>query len=71
MQLKADVLEVERDAATGVTVEIASVATAVPQYTITQDDAALRAQLKWSFEDCEVQFAENRAQAIVALRMYL
>ena len=44
MQLKADVLEVERDAATGVTVEIASVATAVPQYTITQDDAALRAQ---------------------------
>ena len=30
MQLKADVLEVERDAATGVTVEIASVATAVP-----------------------------------------
>jgi alkylresorcinol/alkylpyrone synthase len=44
MQLKADVLEAERDAATGVTVEIASVATAVPQYTITQDDAALRAQ---------------------------
>jgi two-component system NtrC family response regulator len=37
---------------------------------IVEDDAALRAQLKWSFEDCEVQFAENRQQAIVALRQF-
>jgi two-component system, NtrC family, response regulator len=37
---------------------------------IVEDDAALRAQLKWSFEGCEVQFAENRAQAIAVLRQF-
>jgi two-component system, NtrC family, response regulator len=37
---------------------------------IVEDDAALRAQLKWSFEGCEVQFAENRVQAIAALRQF-
>jgi two-component system, NtrC family, response regulator len=37
---------------------------------IVEDDAALRAQLKWSFEGCEVQFAENRTQAIAALRQF-
>ena len=44
MPIEADLLHAERAAATGVTVEIASVATAVPEYTITQDDAAIRAQ---------------------------
>jgi two-component system NtrC family response regulator len=37
---------------------------------IVEDDAALRAQLKWSFDGCEVQFAENRTQAIAALRQF-
>jgi two-component system, NtrC family, response regulator len=37
---------------------------------IVEDDAALRAQLKWSFEGCEVEFAENRTQAIAALRQF-
>ena len=37
---------------------------------IVEDDAALRAQLKWSFEGCEVQFAENRIQAIAAVRQF-
>ncbi len=37
---------------------------------IVEDDAALRAQLKWSFEGLEVFFAENRQQAIAALRLH-
>lgn len=37
---------------------------------IVEDDPALRAQLKWSFEGCEVEFAENRIQAIAALRQF-
>ncbi|MEO6080775.1 MAG: PEP-CTERM-box response regulator transcription factor [Steroidobacteraceae bacterium] len=37
---------------------------------IVEDDAALRAQLKWSFEGYEVTFAENRQQAIAALRLH-
>jgi two-component system NtrC family response regulator len=37
---------------------------------IVEDDAALRAQLKWSFEGYEVSFAENRQQAIAALRLH-
>ncbi len=37
---------------------------------IVEDDASLRAQLKWSFEGYELYFAENRQQAIAALRQY-
>jgi two-component system NtrC family response regulator len=37
---------------------------------IVEDDAALRAQLKWGFEGFEVEFAENRTQAIAALRQF-
>jgi two-component system NtrC family response regulator len=37
---------------------------------IVEDDAALRAQLKWCFEAMEVVFAENRQQAIAALRLH-
>jgi two-component system NtrC family response regulator len=37
---------------------------------IVEDDAALRSQLKWSFEGYEVIFAENRQQAIAALRLH-
>lgn len=37
---------------------------------IVEDDAALRAQLKWSFEGYELYFAENRQQAIAALRQH-
>jgi alkylresorcinol/alkylpyrone synthase len=44
MPTEAELLAVDRAAASAVTVEIASVATAVPEHTITQDDAALRAQ---------------------------
>ena len=44
MLTKAKVLDADRAAASAVSVEIASVATAVPVHTITQDDAAIRAQ---------------------------
>jgi two-component system NtrC family response regulator len=37
---------------------------------IVEDDAALRSQLKWSFEGFELFFAENRQQAIAALRQH-
>jgi two-component system NtrC family response regulator len=37
---------------------------------IVEDDAGLRGQLKWSFEGCEVQFAENRIQAVAAVRQF-
>ena len=35
---------------------------------IVEDDAGLRSQLRWSFEGYEVLFAENRAEAIAAIR---
>ncbi len=37
---------------------------------IVEDDAELRAQLKWSFEGLEVYFAENRQQAIAMIRQH-
>ena len=37
---------------------------------IVEDDAALRAQLKWSFEGIDVAFAENREQALAAIRQF-
>src|SRR5262245_25357988 len=37
---------------------------------IVEDDAALRAQLKWCFEGIEVVFAENRQQAIAMVRQH-
>ncbi len=37
---------------------------------IVEDDAALRAQLKWSFEGREVYFASNRTEALAAVRMH-
>jgi two-component system NtrC family response regulator len=37
---------------------------------IVEDDAALRDQLKWVFDTREVVFAENRTQAIAALRLH-
>lgn len=44
MPTEAELLATKRSAAPAVAVDIASVATAVPEHTITQDDAALRAQ---------------------------
>jgi two-component system NtrC family response regulator len=35
---------------------------------VVEDDAALRSQLRWSFEGYKVLLAENRAQAIAAVR---
>src|SRR5688500_3191393 len=35
---------------------------------IVEDDAGLRSQLRWSFEGYEVLFAENRSEAIAAIR---
>jgi two-component system NtrC family response regulator len=35
---------------------------------IVEDDAGLRSQLRWSFEGYEVLFAENRTEAIAAIR---
>ena len=37
---------------------------------IVEDDAELRAQLRWAFDACEVVFAENRAEAIAAVRRF-
>ncbi|RYG69915.1 response regulator, partial [bacterium] len=41
-----------------------------PRLLIVEDDAALRAQLKWSFDGYDVVFAENRTQAIAAVRQH-
>ena len=43
---------------------------ATPRLLIVEDDAALRAQLKWSFDAYGVVFAENREQAIAAVRQH-
>jgi two-component system NtrC family response regulator len=37
---------------------------------IVEDDPELRAQLRWSFEGYEVLFAENRSEAIAAVRRF-
>lgn len=37
---------------------------------IVEDDPQLRRQLRWSFDDYETLFAENRAEAIAALRRF-
>jgi two-component system NtrC family response regulator len=37
---------------------------------IVEDDPELRKQLKWSFDGFELQFAENRDEAIAALRRF-
>ncbi len=37
---------------------------------IVEDDPGLRAQLRWSFDGYEVLFAENRTEAITALRRH-
>ena len=37
---------------------------------IVEDDPALRDQLKWAFDGLEVIFAENRTQAVAAVRQY-
>jgi two-component system, NtrC family, response regulator len=44
--------------------------TRIEKLLIVEDDAALRDQLKWAFDGHEVVFAENRAQAIAALRLH-
>ena len=45
-------------------------ATHTARLLIVEDDAALRDQLKWAFDGLEVFFAENRTQAIAALRQH-
>jgi two-component system, NtrC family, response regulator len=37
---------------------------------VVEDDAELRAQLRWAFDGIEVFFAENRAQALAAVRQH-
>ena len=37
---------------------------------IVEDDPGLQKQLKWSFEDYDVQIASNREEALVALRRF-
>jgi two-component system NtrC family response regulator len=38
---------------------------------IIEDDVGLQKQLKWSFEEYDVQIASNREEAIAALRLHL
>jgi two-component system, NtrC family, response regulator len=42
----------------------------IQKLLIVEDDAELRAQLKWSFEGLEVYFAENRQRAIAMIRQH-
>jgi two-component system, NtrC family, response regulator len=42
----------------------------VERLLIVEDDAALRAQLKWAFDGREVYFAADRGEAIAALRLH-
>ena len=37
---------------------------------IVEDDAGLRSQLRWCFEGYELAFAENRSEAIAAIRRF-
>jgi two-component system NtrC family response regulator len=37
---------------------------------VVEDDKGLQRQLRWSFSDYDVQFAENKTDAITALRRY-
>jgi two-component system, NtrC family, response regulator len=41
-----------------------------PTLLIVEDDPGLQRQLKWAFDDCDVQLASNRDEAIAALRRF-
>jgi two-component system, NtrC family, response regulator len=41
-----------------------------PRLLVVEDDTGLQKQLRWCFEDYDVQFAANRQEALVALRRY-
>jgi two-component system NtrC family response regulator len=49
---------------------VKSLANSKQNLLVVEDDAGLQAQLRWGFENFEVVTAENREEAIAALRRY-